>query len=93
MPYPYGPGFWKPGRRWYPGFGGFRGGMPAGAGPGPWFGRGPCGWWWANAWGFNPYGPYPGDEASMLKDRAEELKAELDEIQRRLDEIEKGEKD
>lgn len=94
--YWYGPGFWKRGRGWVPGTGGFRGGAYPYGGPGAFWPRwwGPCHWVYP---GYAPYLPWmdepgPEDEAQFLKEQAEMIRAELDEIEKRLAELGKKQK-
>jgi len=96
--YWYGPGFWKQGRGWVPGAGGFRGG----AGGADFYDR--AGAFWPNRCRWFGY-PHPGygfgfypawldesvsqDEATILRNQAQMIKTELEEIEKRLAELEK----
>ncbi len=87
----YGRGFWKQGRGWYPGAGGFRGGGYFYDGPGA-FGpnlRGYCDYPYPD-YGFYPAWmdePAPEDEALFLKEQVQLIRTELEEIEKRLNEL------
>jgi len=88
----YGPGFWKQGREWTPGSGGFRGGFCQYAGPAAYE---PTPRWWGPCQFYPNYGfdqawldETPSEEeALLLKSQVRQLKIELEEMEKRLAEL------